>query len=613
MVAYFTRDVDIKSEPRFVNVVRKTAILQRAKAYNMPSIKILPEVLSNKIAAGEVVERPASVVKELIENSIDARSSKIVVEIKKGGRDLIRVSDNGVGMDPDDAPLSVERHATSKISDEKGLFSIATLGFRGEALPSIASVSDMEIVTRSESSDVGTRILVEGGRIKDVGQIGAPTGTMVSVNRLFFNTPARRKYLKTDQTEMGHISDTVSRTALSRPDIHFKFFHNGNVLGNWSPASGLLDRIADVLKGGLESNMNEVNYESGNVSARGFVASSDVTRTTSRGLYVHVNGRFVRDKMLYHGIIQGYRGRLMKGKFPVAVLFVTLPLDQVDVNVHPSKSSVRFQAPRQIHDTVAKAVRGTLETSGYIGWAKTAPRSEPAGRARPYRIVRSEARVSEPTPEPISKAYSPPVEATAHLWPQAPFSSLRVIGQLHNTYVVCESEGGLVLIDQHAAHERILFEDLKASYPDSKMSTQGLLIPERLELSYREADILDALLKDLNRIGLDVEQFGGRTYLVRSVPSILAGKPVGPLVMEIVEKIAEVGLASGLDRTMDECLATMACHGAIRANERLSVEQMNALLRQLDGLENADHCPHGRPIVVRRSLYQIEKDFKRVV
>ena len=578
----------------------------------MPRIRILPEVLSNKIAAGEVVERPASVVKELMENSIDAGSTTVVVEIKKGGRGLIRVSDNGVGMDPDDALLSVERHATSKIYDEKGLFSIATLGFRGEALPSIASVSDMELVTRTESSDGGTRFLVDGGKIKDVAEIGTPKGTMVSVTRLFFNTPARRKYLKTEQTEMGHVSDTVSRMALSRPDIHFKFFHNERVLANWSPTSDLVDRIADVLKGGMERHLNEVDFKSGNIRVHGFVATLDMTRATSRSLYVHVNGRFVRDKLLDHAIVEGYSGRLMKGKFPVVVLFVTLPLDQVDVNVHPSKSLVRFQAPRQVHDAVAKAVKGTLETSSYPKWGQTAQPS-PVKRTRPYRIFSSNAKVSEPAASPMSGTYSAPVEATAHLWPKTPFSSLSVIGQLHNTYVVCESEGGLVLIDQHAAHERVLFESLKAAYADSNIATQGLLIPERLELSHREAGVLDALLKDLGDIGLQIEPFGGRTYLIRSVPGILVGKPVRALVMEIVEKVAEIGLASGLDRAVDECLTTMACHGAIRANERLSDEQMKTLLEQLDNLQNASHCPHGRPIVVHRSLHQIEKDFKRIV
>jgi DNA mismatch repair protein MutL len=578
----------------------------------VPQIRILPEILSNKIAAGEVVERPASVVKELIENAIDAQSTQVVVEVKKGGRALIRVSDNGVGMERDDALLAIERHATSKIYDESDLFSIATLGFRGEALPSIASVSDMEIVTRAESADAGTRIIVKGGAIKEVSEVGAPKGSMISVNRLFFNTPARRKYLKTDQTEMGHISDTVARTAIAWPHIHFKFFHNGRAMANWGPTPNPLHRIAHVLKGDLQDHLHEVDAHDGDVHAHGFVASPDITRTTSRGLHVYVNHRFVRDKVLHHAIMEGYAGRLMKGKFPVAVLFVTLPPDQVDVNVHPTKSSVRFAAPRQVHGAIAKGVAETLRVLDRPAWGQR-PQLRPAHRPHRYTIFPSRGEIREPAVSPQPMPSSPPRQATPRLWEDKPFSSLRIIGQLHNTYLVCESEDGLVLIDQHAAHERVVFEALKSGYSDSATATQGLLIPETLELSHREASILDTLLKDLGDIGVGIEPFGGRTYLIRSVPDILAGKPAGPLVMEIIEKVAEIGLASGLHRSVDECLIIMACHGAIRARERLSNEQMKTLLRQLDGLDNATHCPHGRPILIRQGLYQIERDFKRIV
>ena len=578
----------------------------------MPRIRILPEALSNKIAAGEVVERPASVVKELIENAIDAQSTQVVVEVQKGGRALVRVSDNGVGMARDDALLAIERHATSKIYDETQLFSIATLGFRGEALPSIASVSDMEIVTKVESAEAATQIILRGGAIKKVAEIGAPKGSMISVKRLFFNTPARRKYLKTDQTEMGHISDTVSRAAIAWPRIHFKFLHNARAIGNWGPTATPLHRIAQVLKGDLEDHLHEVDGRDGDVHIQGFVASSEITRTTSRGLHVYVNHRFVRDKVLHHAIMDGYAGRLMKGKFPVAVLFLTLPYDQVDVNVHPTKSSVRFQGPRQVHDAIAKAVARTLQGADRPAWGHR-PQPEPLRRPYRYTIFPSHGELREPSADAPSMPYRPPAEETPRLWKDKPFSSLRIIGKLHNTYLVCESEEGLVLVDQHAAHERVVFETLKSGYRDAATPTQGLLIPERLELSHREASILDTLLKDLGDIGVEIEPFGGRTYLVRSVPDILAGKPVGSLVMEIIEKVAEIGLASGLHRAVDECLIIMACHGAIRARESLSDEQMKALLRQLDGLDNPTHCPHGRPIFIRQSLHQIERQFKRVV
>ncbi len=578
----------------------------------MSQIKILPEVLSNKIAAGEVVERPASVVKELMENAVDAESTMVVMEIKKGGRALIRVSDNGVGMGRDDAMLSIERYATSKISNEKDLFSIATLGFRGEALPSIASVSEMEIVTRAASSEVGTKIIVAGGKIKEVTEIGAPRGTMISVNRLFFNTPARRKYLKTEQTEMGHISDTVTRMALAWPGIHFKFLHNGRVLGNWSPTPNSLHRIVDVLGGDLEDRLYEVDYKGGNVRVHGFAASPDISRTTSRALYLYVNGRFVRDKVLDHAVMEAYAGRLMKGKFPLAVMFVNLAHDQVDVNVHPTKNSVRFEAPKQVHDVVARAVSESLKRFDRPGWGQTQI-VKPTQRPIPYRPSPPRGTVSEPKSELTSRTYSHAPEATPPLWPEKRFASLRIIGQLHNTYIVCESNDGLVLIDQHAAHERVVFESLKAAYSSSAIATQGMLVPETLELNHRESGILQALLEELGDMGLEIEPFGGNTYLIKSVPALLAGRPIEPLVMEIVEKAAEIGLASGLYRGVDECLSIIACHGAIRANQKLADEQMKALLEQLDTLEHASRCPHGRPTYVHRTLRQVEKDFKRIV
>jgi len=578
----------------------------------MPRIKILPEVLSNKIAAGEVVERPASVVKELIENAIDAEAAKVVVEIKKGGRALIRVSDNGTGMDRDDALLSIERYATSKIYDEKDLFSIATLGFRGEALPSIASVSNMEIVTRAAASEVGTRIIVGGGKIKEVAQIGAPKGTMISVNRLFFNTPARLKYLKTEQTEMGHISDTVSRMALAWPDIHFKFLHNGRVLANWSSTTTPLNRIVDVLGEDLTDRLYEVDHNGGKVRVHGFVASPDISRTTSRALYVYVNGRFVRDKVLDHAVMEAYAGHLMKGKFPLVVLFVNLAHDEVDVNVHPTKNSVRFEAPKQVHEVVVRAVSESLRRFDRPRWGQ-AQIVKPIQRPIPYRLSPPREAVSEPRSELRPRTYSHAPETTMPLWPEKSFSSLRIIGQLHNTYIVCESEDGLVLIDQHAAHERFVFESLKTAYSRSAITTQGLLVPETLELNHREAGILEALLKDLKDMGLEIEPFGGNTYLIKSVPALLAGRPIKPLVMEIVEKAAEIGLASGLHRGVEECLTIMACHGAIRANQKLAHEQMRALLEQLDTLENASHCPHGRPTYIHRTMRQVEKDFKRIV
>lgn len=578
----------------------------------MPQITILPETLSNKIAAGEVVERPASVLKELMENAIDAQSTRILVEIRKGGRQLVRVSDNGMGMDRDDALLSIERYATSKIHTEKDLCSIATLGFRGEALPSVASVSEMEIVTSTGTSDAGTQIVVEGGKVKRVSEVGAPRGTVVSVRRLFFNTPARRKFLKTEKTELGHISDILIRMGLALPEIHLRFLHNGRVMGNWVSTDNLLARILEVLGQSLQGHLYEVAHRTSRLDIRGFAGSPSVAGTTSRGIYVYVNGRFVRDKVVNHAIMQGYTGHLMKGRFPLVVLFVKLPHDQVDVNVHPTKNAVRFESPGNVHNAVADAVSKSLKEFDRPLWGNTAPPTlKPYEAPRPYRLYRSENRIRQPEP-----AYQPTpakAEVPAPLWVQKPFSQLKVLGQLRNTYIVCESDDGLVLIDQHAAHERIVFESLKSAYSQSAVPVQGLLLPETIELRHREATILETLIEELNALGLAMEAFGGTTYVIRSVPALLKDKPAKPLVMEILDKAAEIDLVSDLQHLIDESLVIMACHGAIRANQKLAPEQIRALLEQLDHIDNPSHCPHGRPTYIIRTFRQVEKDFKRIV
>lgn len=576
----------------------------------MPNIRILPEVLSNKIAAGEVVERPASVVKELVENAVDAKSCRIFVEVDKGGKTRICVADNGTGMDRDDSLLALERYATSKIRDERDLFAIGTLGFRGEALPSIASVSDMQIITKTADSRTATRILVKGGHIRDVSEVGAANGTMITVSRLFFNTPARRKYLKTEQTELGHISDTVTRAALALPQVHFRLSHNGRVLADWPPAGNPQHRIMDVLAGGTTDTFLTVDRQAGPMRVHGFIAPPNVTRKTSRGQYMYVNGRFVRDRVLQHAVLEGFSGRLMKGRFPVVVLFVQLPLEDVDVNVHPTKSTVRFKAPAKVHDLVASGIADTLGADGRSGLGRPRPLHHTSALQHRYGVIAEATTVSEPSPSPFQKPLrfsETPVDF------RPDFCALRILGQILDTYIVCESPQGLVLIDQHAAHERVVFEALKDALAGCTLSAQRMLIPERLELGSREAAIVEEILKDLREIGLELEHFGGTTYLVRAVPSILIEKPVKPLIMDIIDQAAELGFSSRpRQKALEECLKLMACHGAIRANVKLSDAQMKALLKQMDQAQNPTHCPHGRPTVIVKSVREIEKDFKRI-
>jgi len=613
----------------------------------MSKIKILPEILSNKIAAGEVVERPASVVKELLENALDAGSTRIMVDIEKGGRSLIRVSDNGSGMGRDDALLALERYATSKIYKDQDLFRIHTLGFRGEALPSIAAVSRLTLVSRDPSADAGTEIRVEGGKIKNVSDLGAPKGTMVTIRQLFFNTPARRKFLKTIGTEMSHIADRVGSIALGHPAVQFRLTHNDKIVKDWPSTAAPLDRVVDVLGGDLKNNLHSIEFQNDSASISGWISSPRTTRSTSRGLYIYVNGRFVRDRIVQHALFEGYSQRLVKGQFPLAALFIRVPFEEVDVNVHPTKNEVRFARQREIHEALRQAVALTLVKADKTSWGTrktfkdeefgTQGRvSETAQKDFGFRIsdfglkkpdVRSQSYSSDDdkhrgfldesatrNPQPATHSAQPGARLTqTTIWQKKRFGDLRLIGQLHNTYIVCEAEAGLILIDQHAAHERILFERFSDRANTSPKAAQRLLVPESVELGYREAGVLEKLIPDLAALGLDIEPFGGNTFVIKSVPPLLAKREVKPLLVEIVEKIVEIGSSPGLAEILEECRMLMACHGAIRANQALSEEQINGLLAQLDDCRNPSHCPHGRPTWIRWDLTTLEKSFKRIV
>jgi len=596
----------------------------------MTTIRILPDILSNQIAAGEVVERPASVVKELVENSLDGDATRIMVEVENGGRSLIRVSDNGSGMSYDDALLALERHATSKIFRQEDLFSIHTLGFRGEALPSIASVSRLTLATREAASDSGVEIRLDGGRIRNVTEAGLPVGTMITVGRLFYNTPARRKFMKTVNTEMGHVTDTLCRIAMGRPSVQFRLSHNGRTVRTLLAVGDPLVRVTDILGKELRNDLHPVEGIDPAVTVRGWVSSHGVCRSSSRGIYIFVNGRFVRDRAVQHALFKGYGGRLMKGQFPVAALFLTLAPDQVDVNVHPTKHEVRFARAKDVFDCIFGQVRKALEQAERSAWVPGRPaRPEPVVEPipdRPHPLpVRDDSvypelgandvsRVSETRnvqrplpPEPH------PVRDQKPLWNPRKFADLTVIGQFHRSYILCESGSDLMLIDQHAAHERVVFEQLKHRSDTVPVSVQPLLIPETLDLGHVEADMLARMLPDLARHGIEIEPFGGATFVVKAVPSLLSGKAVGPLVREMVDRAVELGFSPGTEKALDQCLILMACHGAIRAHQALTREQMQELLQQLDRCENPGFCPHGRPTWKRWSLQELEKLFRRIV
>jgi DNA mismatch repair protein MutL len=569
---------------------------------------------------------------------------------------MIRVADNGSGMSRDDALLALERYATSKIYKDQDLFSINTLGFRGEALPSIAAVSKFSLVTRGESADVGTEIQVEGGKIKNVTEIGAPKGTMVTVRQLFFNTPARRKFLKTVGTEMNHIAERVASIALGRPEVQFRLTHNDKVVKDWPGTATPFDRVVDVLGGDLKNELLSVEAQSGPVEISGWISSPRASRRTSRGVYIYVNHRFVRDRIVQHALFEGYSQRLVKGQFPLAVLFISVPYDEVDVNVHPTKNEVRFARQNEVHEAVRRTVARTLYEKDRVGWRASGAsadaetqvtlrkefgiRNSEFGRMKveegnsdwkltldsqpqassiehPDSVDQS-AAFNEQFPthhqQPATRTAQPELPTTqAPIWQKKRFGDLRIIGQLHNTYIVCEADAGLILIDQHAAHERILFEALSRRAAGAKPAAQRLLVPETIELGFREAGILEKLLTDLTELGLEIEPFGGNSFVVKAVPTLLGDRDAKPLILEIVEKIVDIGSGPAFSEMLDQCRMVMACHGAIRANQSLTEKQIQGLLHQLDDCQNPSHCPHGRPTWLRWELRELEKSFKRIV
>ncbi|MCG8566943.1 MAG: DNA mismatch repair endonuclease MutL [Desulfobacterales bacterium] len=663
-------------------------------------IRILPEILSNQIAAGEVVQRPVSVVKELVENSIDAGAQRIIVEIEKGGKSLIRISDDGVGLSRDQALLSIERYATSKIFSKDDLFNIGTFGFRGEALPSIASVSKFTLVSRTRESDVGVKLVIHGGKLSQVEDAGAPSGTMVEVKSLFYNTPARRKFLKADSTEAGHIADAVAGMALGNPSIGFRLVFNGKVTRNFPPGQDLFQRALAVLGKDATNNLYSLDQVEGPAHITGVCANPALTRSTANRIYLFVNHRLVHDRGVVAAMFKGYRGRIMKGRYPMGVICVQLPYDQVDVNVHPTKREVKFINPRPVYLAVTRAIEsamasaqtdplayasaGPVTMTGHspqpeaplpsfasdllapprkkkkkqvqpeIQWAMgdaplekafTREREIPSQPDRPSEPSRSLAgstaehapeygvppRVDVPPPphqrDVVPQELEPPDTAEVAPSPLPPVaeavepvaapSSGRelpvIIGQTMGTYILAELDKRLLLIDQHAAHERIVYETLKARHSGMAVQSQSLLVPETLELSHREADLLSSILEELEGLGLRVEPFGGTTYVIKAVPVILAERSAEELVMNIIETLLDTSDSGVKDAWLEDCLISMACHTAIRANKPMHPLEMERLVKDLFVCDNPFHCPHGRPTIISFDTYDLEKLFKRVV
>jgi DNA mismatch repair protein MutL len=645
----------------------------------MSIIRILPEAVANKIAAGEVVERPASIVKELMENSVDADATRVEVSLEAGGKRLIRVADDGCGMTHDDALLAFERHATSKIRSAEDLFEISTLGFRGEALPSIAAVSRLELVTRHASESAGTRIEIAGGRLRDVKEVAWASGTQVEVRDLFFNTPARRKFLKSESTELGHIATLVTHYALAHPQKSFRLTSLTNEILNAAPVGSARERVYQVLGGQVLEQLVELAAverrlpqalppgleeeaqaeETGLARVTGFVSRPEIQRLNRNQIYFFVNRRLVRDRLILHAISEAYRNILPASVFPVALVFLELPATEVDVNVHPSKTEVRFRHSQFIHDLVRDSVRQALVAARPVAAfpMPSGPKSPPTdtlaadvaerlseeplamkGAKTPWLTSRRESRqgedlrLSSPRPSPHTgrlpvegaalSVYAPlePQPTGIAAGPEVAVSSgvsefptdLLPLGQVQESFIVATNAEGLWLVDQHAAHERVLFERHLRQRQERKVEGQRLLLPIVVELKPEQQVTFQELAAELAANGFEVEPFGQRTVAVKTAPAEIRADDVERLLLEILDNVGAEAKNLSLDVLRGKIAASVSCHAAIKVNMPLDRDKMDWLLRALGKADCPMTCPHGRPIVLRYGMKDLLKAFKRI-
>ena len=558
------------------------------------AIRVLtPEVVA-KIAAGEVVERPASVVKELVENSLDAGATQIEVEVRGGGVSLIRVTDNGVGIPSGEVELAFERHATSKISCLDDLARLSSLGFRGEALPSIAQVSEVSLLTRTQEEAVGTFVQFRDGRLVGKSPRGCPAGTQVSVRQLFRRLPARLKFLRSTSTENQHISHLLTQYALAFPEVRFRLVIDGRLILH-SPGNGKLREALTAIYGPqvgqamLEVNSSDFDLPPFAPQLYGFISPPFLSRSNRSYLSFFVNRRWVQSWVLSRAVEQAYEGLLMGGRYPIVILNLQIPPEQVDVNIHPTKREVKFQHEGEVFRTVERVLRATL--------LEKAPAAAPLSTSVPQPKEVTPTEVHQPLPSP------PPPES-----PPPPLSLpvLRVLGQIQNTYIAAEGPEGIYLIDQHAAHERVLFERLTQERPLG-LEVQGLLQPLVLELSPKQEEVAREKAELLAEYGFGLEPFGGRTYLLRSVPALLQGRDLAQALLEVLDSLAE-GSPEDWRRRL---VTSLACQGAVRAGQVLGQAEMERLLRELEQTKNPRTCPHGRPTMIHLSTAQLEREFGR--
>ncbi len=660
----------------------------------MSKIKILSDNLANQIAAGEVVERPSSVVKELVENSIDAKAKRVKIEIELGGRRLIRVTDDGEGMVRDDAILAFERHATSKIATLEDLANIETLGFRGEAMASIASVARVELLTKP-FDEAATRVQIDGGKLVDVKEAARPTGTTITVSDLFFNTPARRKFMRSQATENYHVTNTVTHYALANPQIAFTLTNNGRETIRVSPAKDLRERAYQLFGADMIESLLPVKGGREFIATiDGFVSAPRERRTTRDSQYFFINGRFVKDKIIAGGLLEGFRSVLPHGVYPVAFLFLDVPFEEIDVNVHPAKTEVRFRRAQAVKDVIAQAIRESLRNAGIlnekVGAADTEadiadaresaeaisirPVNEKAGKPEvPENKIRESSSFASPligeesqgkiefeipavsrdfenqaidrdsfedySAEPAHQSarsenpdttrtflpsnyghnqYSvlPPVDSGAAI-PRSvevkdvSAGKIKALGQLHESFIIAVDDEGMLLIDQHVAHERILFDKFRAREAERKIESQNLLLPETIDLSPAQVLAFEEVRSDLEDYGFGLMKLSGRTIAIKSIPTDLPPSEVRNLFSEILDAVGKDKKGGAKATLRDDIAASMACKAAVKINMKLTQEKMNWMIDRLLVTDSPTTCPHGRPIILRLTIQDIERKFHR--
>jgi DNA mismatch repair protein MutL len=603
-------------------------------------IRPLPELLINQIAAGEVVERPASVVKELAENSIDAGATQIDIDLLQGGVKRIRIADDGTGIDSGDLPNAVARHATSKIRTLEDLERVASMGFRGEALASLAAISRMTLTSRTAAAPHAHRLVVTGGAMGPIEPAALAAGTVIEAEDLFFNTPARRKFLKTEATEFGHAEDAASRIAIAHPEVAFGLSHNGRVV--WSyPRQSLLDRVGAIAGDDFVDASVRVDADQPLIAISGFAALPRYSRASRDQQYVFVNGRFVRDKLLQHALREAYADVLHGHRQPAFAVFLRIDPSLVDVNVHPAKAEVRFRDARAVHQFVYHAVRKALaatsaevprpeaEPEAYVSSLRPNPNSfvqrpmplyspqspqsfstalPPEGVRQPsslYGVMRDESQ--RPAMDAARIAATTSMPDGSDSFPPLGFA----VGLLHGIYILAQTQRGLVLVDMHAAHERILYERFKGELDAGNAASQPLLAPIAFAVNARERALLDENRTLFEALGFDIGALGENEVAIRAVPAMLDRREPGDLLREMLESLGEHGASHALEQRRDEVLSTMACHAAVRANRQLSIAEMNALLRQMESTERSGQCNHGRPTWHEFTIQDLDRLFMR--